>query len=88
MATDVRFAAACSYVAEALKSGSLAAQRIAGIAQGVTEKIELSGGAFALEQVYLPRIRPDGFFESHRNYIDVQVIVEGEELMEVQKSRG
>ena len=80
---DTRFAAAMAYVAEALKSGSLTAQRIAGITQGVTEKNELSGGSFALEQVYLPRARPDGFFESHRNYIDVQVIVAGEELMEV-----
>ena len=31
----------------------------------------------------MPRSRPDGFFESHRKYIDVQVIVAGEELMEV-----
>jgi YhcH/YjgK/YiaL family protein len=85
VASDPRFAAAMIYVAEALKTGSPAAQRISGIAQGATEKTELSGGAFALEQVYLPRARPDGFFESHRNYIDVQVIVEGEELMEVQE---
>jgi YhcH/YjgK/YiaL family protein len=85
VASDPRFAAAMIYVADALKAGSPAAQRIAGIAQGVTEKIELSHGSFALEQVYLPRARPDGFFESHRNYIDVQVIVEGEELMEVQE---
>ena len=83
VAADVRFAGAMTYVAEALKPGSPAAQRIAGIAQGVTEKIELTGGSFALEQVYVPRLRPDGFFESHRKYIDVQVIVAGEELMEV-----
>ncbi len=85
VASDARFAAAMAYVAEALKPGSVASQRIAGIASGVTEKIELSGGSFALEQVYQPKLRPDGFFESHRNYIDVQVIVAGEELMEVQE---
>lgn len=83
VATDARFTAAMVYAAEALKAGSPVAQRIAGIALGVTEKVGLSGGAFALEQVYLPRVRPDAFFESHRNYIDVQVLVEGEELMEV-----
>ncbi len=54
------------------------------IALGVTERIELEGGAFALEQVYQPKARPEGFFESHRKYIDVQVIVAGEELMEVE----
>jgi len=85
VAADARFAAAMVYVAEALKSGSPAAQRIAGFAPGASEKTELTGGAFAIEQVYVPRLRPDGFFESHRNYIDVQVIVEGEELMEVQE---
>ncbi len=85
VAADARFAVAMAYVAEALQPGSSAASRIAGIAQGVTEKIELAAGSFALEQVYVPRLRPEGFFESHRNYIDVQVIVEGEELMEIQE---
>ena len=83
LASDARFTAAMAYAAEALQSGSAVAQRIAGVAQGATEKTELSDGSFALEQAYLPRARPDGFFESHRKYIDVQVIVEGEELMEV-----
>jgi len=84
VAADSRFAAACAYVADALQAQSAASRRIAGLAAGVTERIELSGGSFALDQVYVPRLRPDGFFESHRKYIDVQVIVAGEELMEVQ----
>jgi YhcH/YjgK/YiaL family protein len=84
VAADPRFRAACQYVAEALQAHSVAAQRIAGLAAGVTERTDLAGGSFALDQVYVPRLRPDGFFESHRKYIDVQVIVAGEELMEVQ----
>jgi biofilm protein TabA len=83
-AADARFAAAFAYVAEALRVGSEARGRIGQIAEGVTERIELGGGVFALEQVYQPKARADGFFESHRHYIDVQVIVEGEELMEVE----
>lgn len=83
VAADPRFSAACAYVAEMLQPGSAAARRIAGIASGATERIDLAGGSFGLEQVYPPRARPDGFFESHRKYIDVQVIVAGEELMEV-----
>jgi len=81
--SDSRFDAALAYVADALTSGSEAARRIAGLATGVTGRVDLAGGAFALEQVYVPKLRPEGFFESHRKFIDVQVIVAGEELMEV-----
>ncbi len=80
---DPRFSAAFAYVADALQPGSAAADRIGNLAVGVTERIELTGGAFALEQVYLPKARAEGFFESHRKFIDVQVVVVGEELMEV-----
>ena len=50
---------------------------------GGSEKLELGRGVFAIEQVYPTKARAEGFFESHQRYIDVQVIVEGEELMEV-----
>lgn len=73
-----------AYVAGVFADGSAARARIGRIAVGVTERVELSGGAFGLEQVYNPKARPEGFFESHRRYIDVQVVVEGEELMEVE----
>lgn len=81
---DPRFSAAFAYGEEALRAKSAAAQRISGVAAGATERVDLAGGAFTLEQVYLPKARPEGFFESHRKYIDVQVIVAGEELMEVE----
>ncbi len=84
LAGDMRFNVALAYVADALRAGSEAHARIGRIAAGVTERVDLSGGAFALEQVYEPRLRPEGFFESHRKYADVQVIVAGEELMEVE----
>ena len=77
------FAAAFAYVEDLLRTDSAARARLRGIASGESQKIELSGGAFAIEQVYETRPRAEGFFESHRKYIDVQVIVEGEELMEV-----
>jgi biofilm protein TabA len=83
-ASSARFEVALAYVEEALRVGSEAHARIGRVALGTTERIELAGGAFALEQAYLPKARPEGFFESHRRYIDVQVIVEGEELMEVE----
>ncbi len=76
------FAAAFAYVESLLQPGSDAAQRLAAMAAGETAKRELGGGVFAIDQVYLSKPRPEGFFESHRRLIDVQVIVAGEELME------
>lgn len=81
---DVRFAAAHQYVSDLLDPHSAAHRRLNQIAVGGTERIELEGGAFAIEQVYLAKPRADVFLESHRKYIDVQVIVEGAERMEVQ----
>jgi biofilm protein TabA len=77
------FAATLAYMAEMLRPDSAVHERIGRIAAGVTERVELAGGAFALEQVYLTRPRTEGRWESHRAYIDVQVVVAGEELMEV-----
>lgn len=84
LAHDARYTATFDYVAEMLDADSAARRRINGVTVGATERVELAGGAFALEQTYAPKPRPEGFFESHRKYIDVQVIVEGEELMEVE----
>ena len=83
-AADGSFSAAHRYVAELLDPQSAAFQRIHQIPAGVTERVELSGGAFALEQVYHAKPRAEVFLESHRKYIDVQVIVAGAECMEVQ----
>lgn len=79
-----QFAAAFEYVAQALHPGSAVHDRILALARGQNERVELGGGLFAMEQVYDTRPRTGGFFESHRRYVDVQVIVEGAELMEVE----
>ena len=76
------FTTAFAYLDEVFQPGSPANLRLLGTAAGETQRIELAGGAFALEQVYPAKVRADGFFESHRKYIDVQVVVEGEEVME------
>lgn len=77
-----QFAAAFAYLDDVLRVDSPATARIRAMAIGVTQRVELAGGAFALEQVYTTKARTEGFFESHRKFIDVQVIVEGEEEME------
>jgi biofilm protein TabA len=77
------FAKAFGYLEELFKPGSPACQRVKAIGQGDTEKLQLGDGAFVIEQAYETKLRADGFFESHRKFIDVQAIFEGEELMEV-----
>lgn len=83
LAHDPRFKAAFDYVAEALQPSSAVRRRIEAVAVGITDRHELAGGAFALEQAYLSKPRPEAFLESHRKYIDVQVVVAGEEIQEV-----
>ena len=84
LAVDPRFTAAFAYAAEVLLPASAARRRMEQVAVGASEKIELTGGAFAIEAAYFSKARPEGFFESHRKYIDVQLVIAGAELMEVE----
>lgn len=84
LAADPRFAGALAYAADVLDPRSAAFARLGAVAEGDTQRVELGAGAFALEQTYRTKTRAEGFFESHRKYIDVQLIVAGEEVMEVE----
>ena len=77
------FGGAFAYLDDLFRAGAPAAARLRALGDGETRRIELADGAFALEQVYQSKVRADGFFESHRRYIDVQAIFQGEEAMEV-----
>jgi YhcH/YjgK/YiaL family protein len=68
-----------AYLDEALRPGSEANLRVLGVPVGESKRIELSDGIFALEQAYLTKAVLEGKWESHLKYIDVQVIVSGEE---------
>lgn len=83
LAHDPRFNIAFDYVAQAVDAASAVRRRMNGVAVGSTDRVELAGGAFALEQAYLSKPRAEVFLESHRQYIDVQVVVVGEEIQEV-----
>lgn len=76
------FDTAFAYLQDLLQPGSAANTRIQSMAAGEVEKIELADGVFAMEQVYLSKPRY-ARYESHRRYTDIQVIITGEELMEV-----
>lgn len=80
---NAAFAAAFAYLDDLQREGSPVRSRVRALAAGESQKIDLGDGLFVIEQAYDTKVRADGFFESHRKYIDVQVVLEGEELMEV-----
>jgi YhcH/YjgK/YiaL family protein len=77
------FEKALAYVEETLRSGSEARKRIDAVPAGETITVELGDGVFAMEQAYVARPPEEGRWEAHKVSIDMQVIVSGEELMEV-----
>jgi YhcH/YjgK/YiaL family protein len=77
------FLTAFAYVADLLRDGSEVAARLQAMVAGESRRVELGHGVFVMEQVYLTKPRSAGFFESHQQYIDVQVLLEGTELMEL-----
>jgi YhcH/YjgK/YiaL family protein len=83
LADPGRFAAALACVEEAVRPGTAGHRRLAALAAGATERVDLAGGAFALFQAYLTKPRTEGRWETHRAHIDVQTVVEGEEFLEV-----
>jgi biofilm protein TabA len=74
---------ACAYLDELFTPGTPAHEKMKSLKAGETFKRELGGGAFVLEQVYFTKPRAEGVFETHRKYVDLQVIFAGEEFMEV-----
>jgi YhcH/YjgK/YiaL family protein len=77
------FDTAFAYAAELQRADSPVQARVRAIAAGQRQRTELGDGVFVSEECYRSKPRAEGFFESHRKYIDVQIIFEGEELMEV-----
>ena len=83
LATTPAFQRAFAYAEECLTEGSPAFKRLHAVGIGQTERVELGDGVFALDQAYDTKPSAMGRWESHRAYVDVQVIVAGDELMEV-----
>lgn len=82
------FQTALAYVAEALTPGSFVRARIDALGEGSSHRQELPDGAHAVETAYRTKPRSEGFFESHRRYVDLQVVVSGTECMEVSGAAG
>ena len=78
-----KFKVAIDYLDSVINASSIENKRLKSYTIGSFKKIELKNNNFALEQVYNSKDRQDCFFESHKKYIDVQFILEGEESIEI-----
>ena len=70
------------YFIEATSKNSDIYKRIFNSPVGTFEKIAISENIFTLEQVFYTKDRENCFIESHKNYIDFQLIIQGNEQME------
>ena len=78
------FRVAFEYLEQIYAKNEEICERLHSLPIGAFEKVELDDNNFALEQVYHSKQREQCFFESHKKYIDVQYIVDGEEIIEVE----
>jgi biofilm protein TabA len=81
------FAAAIAFLKGVLDGSHEAARTIRALAPGQIERINLAGpdgrDAHALLQHPNTRARADQLAESHREYADVQAVIDGDEILEV-----
>jgi YhcH/YjgK/YiaL family protein len=77
------FLTALSYLKPFYVKGSPENARLAAMNEGESVRHEIADGVFGIEQVYRTRFRGEANYESHRAYIDVQAVIEGEEGVDV-----
>ena len=85
-ARDEKFKIAFEYLEKVFTKGTAENARLMSLPLDAFEEIDLDNKNFGLEQVYISKDREKCFFESHKSYIDVQFILEGEEIIEVRNS--
>ncbi|RBQ32721.1 YhcH/YjgK/YiaL family protein [Arcobacter sp. FW59] len=71
-----------NYFKEAINKNSEIHKRIFSLPIGSFEKVNITEDIFALEQVFYTKNRETCFIESHKRYIDFQLILSGSEQME------
>lgn len=76
------FNQAIDYLEKSATFGTDINSRIANLHIDAFERININEHIFALEQKFYTKNRNDCFLESHKKYVDIQLIIDGEELME------
>ncbi len=71
------------YLEESLDRSSAISRRIFSKPDGAFDRLNLGNRCFALEQVFTTRERSHCFFESHIRYLDFQLVLSGQEQMEL-----
>ena len=82
------FDTAFSYIEKLQDSTSFEYKSLKNIELDNCIKKKLNENCFLLEQSYISKNKEDCFFESHKKYIDIQYIFEGEEIMEVENIKN
>ena len=81
---DVKFQKAFTYIEKLQNKNSSEYKSIVNTKVGECNKIVLDENCLVLEQAYITKDKKDCLFESHKKYIDIQYIFEGDEIMEVE----
>ena len=79
-----KFEKAFAYIEKLQDKNSAEYKTLVNTKVGECNKIVLDENCFVLEQAYITKDKEDCFFESHKKYIDIQYVFEGEEIMEVE----
>jgi YhcH/YjgK/YiaL family protein len=77
------FEAAFDYVKRCLSPVTAEHQRLMAMNPGDKARTELAHGVIAMEACSLTKPAGEGRWESHKAYVDVQVVISGTEIMEV-----
>lgn len=77
------FVTALAYLKPFYVRGSAENIRLGAMKEGECLRQDLGDGVHGIEQVYRTRFRGEANYESHRAFIDVQAVIEGEEGIDV-----
>ena len=81
---DFKFEKAFLYIEKLQDKNSSEYKSIVNTKVGECNKIVLDENCFVLEQAYITKDKEDCLFESHKKFIDIQYMFEGDEIMEVE----
>jgi YhcH/YjgK/YiaL family protein len=78
-----RMMKAAEIAAEYFREGSDARERAFGRSTGESVKIDFADGLFGIEEAYFSKASEAVRWEAHTDWTDVQLILDGEEIIEV-----
>jgi YhcH/YjgK/YiaL family protein len=85
---DSKFERAFAYIEKLQDKNSSEYKSILNTKVDECNKIVLNENCFVLEQSYITKDKENCFFESHKKYIDIQYMFEGDEIMEVENVKN